>query len=435
MASKSRCLGCNHPDPKEEERHDPSRRFCNEQCQKSYYRIGLKDDGKESGLPPIDDDDTVGLQSADGRHFRLKRSDAIKMRTIRDLVEDAGTDAYIPIPNVAGDVLEVIVEYVTRSDEKKYTTDIFKLINSLDANARITILSSTKSIDHFMVSLATAIGYLDVEYMIYLEPILRYISRLDAKVIIANYKPYIAPIIWYVNKDRPKKVALLNNYSRKNVVNALIDFNGSDVMTFAAIIDNVEMMEGIWSVNEHLISLRGDINEAFITAVNYESMKVVQFLLKKIDAMSILLQIVKTLNYRSIEAFLDIFEERKMVIDYNRLSENASAVEYDDDGKLYHDRDDEEMFESNKAAVIEMLLEREPIPIIPKVKPIDDTELLKTAIMRGDIAQLRLFLRDARDVNYDELIAYARDYERDNIVEYLLRERGAKKQRIQRQIK
>jgi hypothetical protein len=78
-----------------------------------------------------------------------------------------------------------------------------------------------------------------------------------------------------------------------------------------------------------------------------------------------------------------------------------------------------------------LMTEKEP------TKPIDWMESLKTAIMSNNLHQLIIRLRAANpeDVNYDELIAYARDYERDNIVEYLLREKGSKKQRIQRQIK
>lgn len=60
---------------------------------------------------------------------------------------------------------------------------------------------------------------------------------------------------------------------------------------------------------------------------------------------------------------------------------------------------------------------------------IDEIELLKTAIMRGDLEQFRILLQNARDVNYDELVAFAREYERDNIVKYLRHEKR------QRQIK
>ena len=60
---------------------------------------------------------------------------------------------------------------------------------------------------------------------------------------------------------------------------------------------------------------------------------------------------------------------------------------------------------------------------------VDEIELLKTAIMHGDLEQFRILFQNARDVNYDELVAFAREYERDNIVKYLRHEKR------QRQIK
>lgn len=58
------------------------------------------------------DDDVVVLTSMDGQSFSVLVRDVKDMcATIKDLIEDSGTEAPIPIPNITGKVLQRIVEY------------------------------------------------------------------------------------------------------------------------------------------------------------------------------------------------------------------------------------------------------------------------------------------------------------------------------------
>ena len=80
--------------------------YCGAGCQKLYY-IGLKD--PDAG---IDDEDIIGLESADGVKFRVPRHVAYRMsQTLRDLIEDAGTDVYIPLPNIQSNIVEMLIEF------------------------------------------------------------------------------------------------------------------------------------------------------------------------------------------------------------------------------------------------------------------------------------------------------------------------------------
>ena len=57
------------------------------------------------------DDDQVTLQSQDGRDFRVMVKVARMSETVKNLIEDAGVDMAIPLPNVTGKILEKVVEY------------------------------------------------------------------------------------------------------------------------------------------------------------------------------------------------------------------------------------------------------------------------------------------------------------------------------------
>lgn len=57
------------------------------------------------------DSDILTLQSADGENFQVEVEVAKKSETIKNLIEDAGTDSPIPLPNVTGKILTKVVEY------------------------------------------------------------------------------------------------------------------------------------------------------------------------------------------------------------------------------------------------------------------------------------------------------------------------------------
>ena len=57
------------------------------------------------------DDDQVTLQSQDGQEFKVEVRVAKMSETIKNLIEDAGADSSIPLPNVTGKILAKVVEY------------------------------------------------------------------------------------------------------------------------------------------------------------------------------------------------------------------------------------------------------------------------------------------------------------------------------------
>ena len=59
----------------------------------------------------MSDDDHVTLQSLDDQEFRITVKTAKMSDTIKNLIEDAGTDLPIPLPNVTGKILKKVVEY------------------------------------------------------------------------------------------------------------------------------------------------------------------------------------------------------------------------------------------------------------------------------------------------------------------------------------
>jgi S-phase kinase-associated protein 1 len=77
-------------------------------------------------------DDMVILQAEDDKEFKVLVNAAKLSDTIKNLIEDAGTDLPIPLPNVSSDILAKVVEYcnyhidhpVTPSTDEKKTDDI-----------------------------------------------------------------------------------------------------------------------------------------------------------------------------------------------------------------------------------------------------------------------------------------------------------------------
>lgn len=57
------------------------------------------------------DDDQVTLVSSDGQQFLLQVKAAKLSKTIENLIEDAGVEAPIPLPNVTGKILNKVAEY------------------------------------------------------------------------------------------------------------------------------------------------------------------------------------------------------------------------------------------------------------------------------------------------------------------------------------
>ena len=62
-------------------------------------------------------EDLIVLQSQDGTEFTTTINAMKKSETITNLVEDAGTDNPVPLPNVTSNILQLVVEWC------KYHTD------------------------------------------------------------------------------------------------------------------------------------------------------------------------------------------------------------------------------------------------------------------------------------------------------------------------
>lgn len=65
-----------------------------------------------SAFPTVNDDvDSVVLQSQDGVDLKVPINVANMCKTIENLIQDAGTDLPIPLPNVTGKILTKVVEF------------------------------------------------------------------------------------------------------------------------------------------------------------------------------------------------------------------------------------------------------------------------------------------------------------------------------------
>jgi len=70
----------------------------------------------------------VKLITSDGELFEVKEDHAFQSEMIKNMVEDTGSNASIPLPNVAGSVLIKIIEYLKFHTDtgNKPTTEAMK---------------------------------------------------------------------------------------------------------------------------------------------------------------------------------------------------------------------------------------------------------------------------------------------------------------------
>ncbi|KAK9941582.1 hypothetical protein M0R45_007284 [Rubus argutus] len=61
---------------------------------------------------------TITLKSSDGEIFEVEEAVALESQTIKHMVEDVGTDAAIPVPNVTGSILGKVIEYCSKHVEE-----------------------------------------------------------------------------------------------------------------------------------------------------------------------------------------------------------------------------------------------------------------------------------------------------------------------------
>lgn len=106
--------------------------------------IGLKD---LTVWPPIDDDDIVELQDVHRNSIRLARANAERSQTLRNLIEHAGTDNPITLPNVRGTALWNLETILNLSPGQEY--------------------DGRRLHDDALLDLLVAVNFLDLEDFIY----------------------------------------------------------------------------------------------------------------------------------------------------------------------------------------------------------------------------------------------------------------------------
>ena len=64
-------------------------------------------------------DELVTLMSSEGEAVQVAQEVAFKSETIKNMIEDTGTEAPIPLPNVSSKILQKAIEYCKHHSEKK----------------------------------------------------------------------------------------------------------------------------------------------------------------------------------------------------------------------------------------------------------------------------------------------------------------------------
>lgn len=103
------CIQCKKKPAKWQEERNSKNAYCGNICQKEYYYyslVGLKDEELT-----IDDDNIIGLEAGGGLKIRITKEQAQESETIKNLMEDANHDDYIPIPPVDNLSLEHIKHF------------------------------------------------------------------------------------------------------------------------------------------------------------------------------------------------------------------------------------------------------------------------------------------------------------------------------------
>jgi hypothetical protein len=139
----SKCIACQHQRAQWREKANPKRTFCDKNCQWEYH-YG-RADAKLIGLKTaaVNDDDVIGLESSEGTPFSITRAEALQMKTVANLLEDAGPDNYIPLPLVDGRTLALVITFLTdranfgEPRDAQSALDIIKAANYLEYEALI----------------------------------------------------------------------------------------------------------------------------------------------------------------------------------------------------------------------------------------------------------------------------------------------------------
>ena len=102
-------------------------------------------------------EDQVILQSQDGQDFQVEVGVAKMSETVKNLIQDAGVDASVPLPGVTGKILEKIVDYM------KYHTEHPTIENKEDYAVTTWDLDFCKVDQPTLFEMILAANYLDIK--------------------------------------------------------------------------------------------------------------------------------------------------------------------------------------------------------------------------------------------------------------------------------
>jgi hypothetical protein len=134
-------------------------------------------------------DDQVVLQSQDGQDFKVEVQVAKKSETIKNLIEDAGVDAPIPLPNISGKTLAKLVEFMKYDVEHPFSSDR-ALLAYLEEHWSERALPTTALLD-----VVLAVNYLDIR------------SQVEGDVLKASLRLYGDRLFGQVELDNLKRIA------------------------------------------------------------------------------------------------------------------------------------------------------------------------------------------------------------------------------------
>lgn len=141
------------------------------------------------------DDDQVTLQSKDGQDFTIDVKVAKKSVTIGNLIEEAGIEDPIHLPNITGKILFKLVEFMKNATERPFSSDrallvyLRELLNEKD-------VSTTELLD-----VVRGVNYLDIR------------SQREGDVLNAALKLYGRRIFDHVELENLKRSASDAAYS------------------------------------------------------------------------------------------------------------------------------------------------------------------------------------------------------------------------------
>ncbi len=105
----------------------------------------------------MDEDNQITLQSSDRTNFQVEVKVAKMSETVKQLIEDAGIDNTVPLPNVTGKILAKVVEYC------KYHCDNVTIVTEGTDDIIAWDLEFTKVDQATLFEIILAANYLDIK--------------------------------------------------------------------------------------------------------------------------------------------------------------------------------------------------------------------------------------------------------------------------------